>query len=213
MMPCMYACMRAQRRRQRHQLAFRQRRSRQEEEGQGAHGARGEPETGERRCASGCRVVRSRQYGSRGARSGCGDQEGGGGYCVVVRAPVLDRECGVDAALASLSSQGVDAEEVALSQDIQLFTMDDDFDAHYGLLAPQQTVIVRPYSDDSDDTVLQEIKPRFIVMYEPNLEFIRRIEVRFAPLLSMHLCQSRSDICECRSTGTRIRAWACVCIL
>ena len=62
-------------------------------------------------------------------------------------------------------------------QDFQMFTMDDDFDAHYGLLAPEQIVLVRPYSDDSDDQILQEIKPRFIVMYEPNLEFIRRIEV------------------------------------
>ena len=64
------------------------------------------------------------------------------------------------------------------SSEEQLFTMDDDFDTHYGLLAPEQTVIVRAYSDDSDDQVLQEIKPRYIVMYEPNLEFIRRIEVR-----------------------------------
>ena len=56
--------------------------------------------------------------------------------------------------------------------------MDDDFDAHCGLLSPAQTVLVRPYSDDSDDQTLQEIKPRFIMMYEPNLEFTRRIEVR-----------------------------------
>ena len=68
--------------------------------------------------------------------------------------------------------------EAVLTQDFELFTMDDDFDTHFGLLAPPQTVLVRPYSDDSDDQVLQEIKPRFIVMYEPNLEFIRRIEVR-----------------------------------
>ncbi|KAI0644351.1 hypothetical protein C8Q79DRAFT_141818 [Trametes meyenii] len=76
-----------------------------------------------------------------------------------------------------LSSQGVDLASEALAPEMQLFTMDDDFDAHYGLLAPAQTVLVRPYSDDTDDQVLQEIKPRFIVMYEPNLEFIRRIEV------------------------------------
>ncbi|KAI0666914.1 hypothetical protein C8Q78DRAFT_983512 [Trametes maxima] len=76
-----------------------------------------------------------------------------------------------------LSSQGVDLASEALAPETQLFTMDDDFDAHYGLLAPAQTVLVRPYSDDTDDQVLQEIKPRFIVMYEPNLEFIRRIEV------------------------------------
>ncbi|KAI8974614.1 hypothetical protein BD414DRAFT_181511 [Trametes punicea] len=76
-----------------------------------------------------------------------------------------------------LSSQGVDMETQALAPDTPLFTMDDDFDAHYGLLAPAQTVLVRAYSDDTDDQMLQEIKPRFIVMYEPNLEFIRRIEV------------------------------------
>ena len=54
---------------------------------------------------------------------------------------------------------------------------DLDFEENYGLLAPEQTVIFRAYSDDSDDKVLEEINPRFIVMYEPNPEFIRRIEV------------------------------------
>jgi DNA excision repair protein ERCC-4 len=44
-------------------------------------------------------------------------------------------------------------------------------------LAPQQTVLVRPYSDDTDDRMLAEIQPNFIVMFEPNMEFIRRIEV------------------------------------
>ncbi|KAI0819608.1 hypothetical protein BC628DRAFT_1401839 [Trametes gibbosa] len=76
-----------------------------------------------------------------------------------------------------LSTQGVDAVTEALAPDMRLFTMDEDFDAHYGLLAPPQTVLVRAYADDTDDQVLQEVKPRFIVMYEPNLEFIRRIEV------------------------------------
>ena len=99
-----------------------------------------------------------------------------------------------------MSSQGVDAAEAALTQDLQLFTMDDDFDAHYGLLAPEQTVIVRAYSDDSDDQVLQEIKPRFIVMYEPNLEFIRRIEVRLRCSLGASwsglTCSSHTGISE-----------------
>ncbi|EGN92951.1 hypothetical protein SERLA73DRAFT_127060 [Serpula lacrymans var. lacrymans S7.3] len=54
---------------------------------------------------------------------------------------------------------------------------DSDFDTHYGLVPPQQTIIVRAYSDDVDDQVLWEVKPRFIVMFEPSLEFIRRIEV------------------------------------
>ncbi|KAJ7616307.1 hypothetical protein DFH06DRAFT_1239050 [Mycena polygramma] len=55
--------------------------------------------------------------------------------------------------------------------------LENEFDTNYGLLAPQQTVLVRPYSDDTDDRMLAELQPRFIVLYEPNMEFIRRIEV------------------------------------
>ncbi len=73
---------------------------------------------------------------------------------------------------------GVDVdEEIAMSLDT--FDFDSEFDANFGLLQPQQTVIVRPYSDDADDRLLSEIRPRFIVMYEPNQDFIRRIEVRY----------------------------------
>jgi DNA excision repair protein ERCC-4 len=54
----------------------------------------------------------------------------------------------------------------------------NEFDTHYGILTPEQTVIVRAYSDDSDDRVLEEIQPKYIVMFEPNQDFVRRIEVR-----------------------------------
>ncbi|KAL6299457.1 hypothetical protein BKA93DRAFT_819892 [Sparassis latifolia] len=76
-----------------------------------------------------------------------------------------------------LATQGVHAPEGHLAEDITLIDFDSDFDVNYGLVEPQQTVLVRAYSDDSDDQVLSEIKPRFIVMFEPNLEFIRRIEI------------------------------------
>jgi DNA excision repair protein ERCC-4 len=52
-----------------------------------------------------------------------------------------------------------------------------DYDMDYGLLAPSQTVVVRAYTDDTDDQILAELQPRFIVMFEPNLDFVRRIEV------------------------------------
>ncbi|KAG2072910.1 hypothetical protein BDR04DRAFT_1073253 [Suillus decipiens] len=52
-----------------------------------------------------------------------------------------------------------------------------DHDTHYGLLAPSQMVVVRAYTDDTDDQILAELQPRFIVMFEPNLDFVRRIEV------------------------------------
>jgi hypothetical protein len=52
-----------------------------------------------------------------------------------------------------------------------------DFDAYYGLLAPAQTVLVRAYGDDGDDRLLAELRPRFVVLFEPALEFVRRVEV------------------------------------
>ena len=59
----------------------------------------------------------------------------------------------------------------------------DDFDANYGLVAPEETVLIRAYSDDGDDRMLAEIQPRYIIMLEPNLEFVRRLEVcRSLPL-------------------------------
>ena len=95
-----------------------------------------------------------------------------------------------------------------LTQDFQLFMIDEDFDVHYGLLTLPQTVVVHPYSDDSDDQVLQEIKPRFIVMYEPNLKFIRCIEVCL-----VHNVTFSAYPLFCRYTGTRTRVWVSGCIL
>lgn len=53
----------------------------------------------------------------------------------------------------------------------------EDFASEYGLLAPEVSVIIRPYGGEDDDILLQELRPRFVVMYEPNLAFIRRLEV------------------------------------
>lgn len=51
------------------------------------------------------------------------------------------------------------------------------FDANFGLLTPEQTIVIRTYSDDTDDDMLADLRPRFIILYEPNQDFIRRIEV------------------------------------
>jgi DNA excision repair protein ERCC-4 len=61
--------------------------------------------------------------------------------------------------------------------DFDSAVIENEFDQHYGLIPHEQTVLVRAYSDDSDDRMLAEIRPKFIVMFEPNMEFIRRIEV------------------------------------
>lgn len=53
----------------------------------------------------------------------------------------------------------------------------EDWDTDFGLLAPEDAVIIRPYGGEDDDIMLQELRPRFVVMYEPNLAFVRRLEV------------------------------------
>jgi hypothetical protein len=54
---------------------------------------------------------------------------------------------------------------------------ESDFDIYFGLLSMQNLVVVRTYRDDEDDKVLHELKPRFIIMYDPMPAFVRRIEV------------------------------------
>jgi DNA excision repair protein ERCC-4 len=55
--------------------------------------------------------------------------------------------------------------------------IDSDFDVQYGLLQPEETFLIRAYSDDTDDRLLGEIRPKFIVMFEPDTDLVRRIEV------------------------------------
>jgi DNA excision repair protein ERCC-4 len=66
-------------------------------------------------------------------------------------------------------------------------TLESEFDMNYGLLAPEQTVLVRAYSDDTDDRILYEVKPKFIVMVEPDMDFVRRIEVKNAVSLTSRI--------------------------
>ena len=54
------------------------------------------------------------------------------------------------------------------------FNIDDE---HLDLIEPNQTIIIRSYKDDDDDTLLDEILPRYVIMYDPDPTFVRRIEV------------------------------------
>jgi hypothetical protein len=81
----------------------------------------------------------------------------------------------------------------------------DGFDSFFGLLEPQDTIVVRSYKGEDEDQILEELRPRFIVMYDPDPAFIRRIEVRRprCPQLS----PPHTDLTfRSRSTGARTRA-------
>lgn len=107
------------------------------------------------------------------------------------------------------SSVNADAElALALSLEDSLPPDDAEVDPFYGLLVPAQTVIVRAYADDSDDRLLAELQPRFIVMYEPNQDFIRRIEVCIISNLKEGYLNW-----ICRYTRHRILGLGSACIL
>ncbi|WPG98185.1 dna repair protein rad16 [Acrodontium crateriforme] len=53
----------------------------------------------------------------------------------------------------------------------------DDMEDYYQLYSMRDLVLVHPYDGDMDDHLLDELKPRHVIMYEPDAAFIRRIEV------------------------------------
>ncbi|KAL1894805.1 DNA repair protein RAD16 [Ceratocystis pirilliformis] len=53
----------------------------------------------------------------------------------------------------------------------------DDMEQQYGLLSLHDLLVIRAYDGDGDDTMLEQVKPRYIVMYDVEAAFIRRIEV------------------------------------
>ena len=53
----------------------------------------------------------------------------------------------------------------------------EDMEDFYKLYEMQDLVVVHAYDGDQDEHVLEEVKPRYIIMYEPDAAFIRRVEV------------------------------------
>ncbi|KAL8817199.1 MAG: hypothetical protein Q9191_008191, partial [Dirinaria sp. TL-2023a] len=53
----------------------------------------------------------------------------------------------------------------------------DDMEDYFELYEMNDVIVVHPYDGDMDEHVLEEIRPRYVIMYEPDAAFIRRIEV------------------------------------
>lgn len=70
-----------------------------------------------------------------------------------------------------------EADEAAAGSAIADHFTEVEFESYFGLLQMEDLIVVRPYSNDDDDHHLQELKPRFVIMYDPNPAFIRRLEV------------------------------------
>jgi DNA excision repair protein ERCC-4 len=82
-----------------------------------------------------------------------------------------------DAHMESLleDAEPVDGDE-PLPDEVTVDPMDDK-DEYYELFDMNDMIIVHPYDGDIDEHVLEEVRPRYVVMYEPEAAFIRRVEV------------------------------------
>lgn len=53
----------------------------------------------------------------------------------------------------------------------------EDMEDYFELYEMQELVVIHPYDGDQDEHVLEEVRPRYVIMYEPDAAFVRRIEV------------------------------------
>ncbi|KAG2226446.1 hypothetical protein INT45_000614 [Circinella minor] len=54
---------------------------------------------------------------------------------------------------------------------------EDDILPEFNLVSPGSIISVQTYDNDVDEELLEDLQPRFIIMYDPNPAFIRRVEV------------------------------------
>ncbi|KAB8336870.1 hypothetical protein FH972_021178 [Carpinus fangiana] len=52
----------------------------------------------------------------------------------------------------------------------------DDMEDHYELYDMKDLLLIHAYDGDKDELLLEEVKPRYMIMYEPDAAFIRRVE-------------------------------------
>ncbi|KAH6679440.1 hypothetical protein B0J14DRAFT_297512 [Halenospora varia] len=53
----------------------------------------------------------------------------------------------------------------------------EDMEDYYQLYNMQDLVVIHAYDGDLDEHILEEVKPKYIIMYEPDTAFVRRVEV------------------------------------
>ena len=84
-----------------------------------------------------------------------------------------EKESQVASLMADIGPTDVDAvqkDEIAVDEL-------DDMEDYFELYEMNDLLVVHPYDGDMDEHVLEEVCPRYVVMYEPDAAFIRRVEV------------------------------------
>lgn len=84
-----------------------------------------------------------------------------------------DRESQVATLLADIQPTDADG---AQKDEIAVDSL-DDMEDYFELYEMNDLVVVHPYDGDMDEHVLEEVRPIYVIMYEPDAAFIRRVEV------------------------------------
>ena len=84
-----------------------------------------------------------------------------------------DKESQVASLLADIQPTEMDS---AQKEEVVLDSL-DDMEDYFELYEMNDLVVVHPYDGDIDEHLLEEVRPRYVIMYEPDAAFIRRVEV------------------------------------
>jgi DNA excision repair protein ERCC-4 len=105
----------------------------------------------------------------RGGSSAAGSSRGAGGSVQTVEE--------IASAMADLwrKIQPTEEEQRA-KQEVAVDPM-EDMEDYFELFEMENLVVVHPFRGDMDDRLLEELRPRWIVMYNPDTSFVRRVEV------------------------------------
>ena len=85
---------------------------------------------------------------------------------------IEDKESQVEDLMANLSTGPGAAQD-----DDGVVDVLDDIEDYFEMYEMDDLVVIHPYDGDMDEHVLEEVKPRYVIMYEPDAAFIRRVEV------------------------------------
>ena len=84
-----------------------------------------------------------------------------------------DKASQVASLMAKIHPTDTDA---AQKEEITVDTL-EDMEDHFELYEMKELIVIHPYDGDMDEHILEEVRPRYVIMYEPDAAFIRRIEV------------------------------------
>jgi DNA excision repair protein ERCC-4 len=108
----------------------------------------------------------------RRVRGGSATAAGGGRSVTAAADGNGDKEDQVASLLADIQSGNNPVlQEEQMLDDLE--NMEDFFE----LYDMDDLLVIHPYDGDMDEQLLEEVRPRFVIMYEPDSAFIRRVEV------------------------------------